>query len=76
MNTCTCYCYSFVFPAELGKTLHPDIGPPDQRLALHILHNENLVPEHIEKRTIYNPMQPAISQVHHPNSCSYTQLYH
>ena len=52
-----------MFSIEQGKPLHPDVGVVDQRLALHILRQQNLVPEHIEKRTLYNPMQPSISQV-------------
>ena len=54
-----------MFSIEQGKPLHPDVGVVDQRLALHILRQQNLVPEHIEKRTLYNPMQPSISQVHY-----------
>lgn len=52
-----------MFSIEQGKPLHPDVGVVDQRLALHILRQQNLVTEHIEKRTLYNPMQPSISQV-------------
>ncbi len=51
------------FPAEGGKFIHEDLGDADQRLALYILSQKNFVPEHVESRTLYNPMQPHISQV-------------
>ena len=41
-----------------------DIGDPDQRLALHIIKSKcNFVPEHVEQRTLYNPVTPHIPQV-------------
>ena len=50
---------------EKGKKPHPDVGDSQQRLALHFLQQQGLVPEHIETRNLYTPMQPNISQVSH-----------
>lgn len=50
---------------ERGRVLPTDdIGDPDQRLALYIIKSKcNFVPEHMEQRTLYNPVTPHIPQV-------------
>ena len=59
------YCSLSVTPEQDCKLPKEDIGDPKQRLALHVIKTEcKFVPEHVEKRTLYNPLTPGIRQVH------------
>ncbi|XP_074502030.1 myoferlin isoform X1 [Sebastes fasciatus] len=47
---------------EANTVIHPHMGPARERLALHVLRNQGVAPEHVETRTLCSSHQPNLSQ--------------
>lgn len=64
-------CNKMFSHSENNKEVHQHLGPARERLCLHVLRKQALVPEHVETRTLYSTFQPNLSQVRCHNSHIY-----
>ncbi|KAJ3607327.1 hypothetical protein NHX12_024379 [Muraenolepis orangiensis] len=47
---------------EANQEVHQHLGPARERMCLHVLRTMDLVPEHVETRTLFSSFQPTLSQ--------------
>ncbi|XP_025096654.1 myoferlin-like isoform X4 [Pomacea canaliculata] len=47
---------------ERDQATSEEMGPKEERLALHVLNTLPIVKEHVEARPLFNPLQPGIEQ--------------
>ncbi|XP_027862277.1 myoferlin [Xiphophorus couchianus] len=47
---------------EKNSVIHQHLGPARERLALHVLRDQDFVPEHVETRTLHSSHQPNLPQ--------------
>uniref|UniRef100_A0A668AE82 Myoferlin n=1 Tax=Myripristis murdjan TaxID=586833 RepID=A0A668AE82_9TELE len=54
----------FSYPLVIAgnKEIHQHLGPTRERICLHVLRTQGLIPEHVETRTLYSSFQPTLSQ--------------
>jgi hypothetical protein len=57
------YLKRFFLEKAGNPSRNQHLGSKDERLCLHVLQQFDLVPEHVETRKLYNPIQPGMEQV-------------